>query len=199
MIFETDGRQISANMGRKFSLPPDVYVAEAVRKGIRAHPDNIQLGAKVAGLDKHVFATISRLIKSLDGVLAPDDRELVTRALELIELDRSLIRARKLINTLQEKGLIKPGKIGGRRFKFDSQNRRFDKTIVAILEACESSYDMPLPRNITRLEASKAIAALATSIALIGNLQKRLLGEKQEPLQDEDPSTDYQIKDNYDE
>jgi hypothetical protein len=155
---------------------PSIIVA--VQEAMECSPKHQEDAAKLIDMHKESYSFIRKLIIiGQDPLLPKEDREKLDGVFTAIEKDRSLahvrVPGRDLINRHWQKKKEPSYVVNHRR-------RRFDQTIVAIREGCESTSEMTLPRDLKREDISDAISSLSMSIELISKLVRRLTGGSSE-------------------
>lgn len=157
----------------RFLIPMDKSILAEVKEAMRAFPGNAALAAKSINMGESSFRFIRRLVTLEARPSLPcANREVVQKCLSLIESERQLGSARKIINGIA----IQPDLKKDRSYIVNTRRRRFDQNLTAINESCESTIEMELPKDINQDETLKAIRTLSRSVELIGKLLQKLVG-----------------------
>lgn len=166
--------------GTRFKNFDNRSVVEAVRATMVTHHRKKEEGARTIGLDYRAYSFIIKLINLHDDPLQQQHKALIAEALAMIDKQKCLSGARQLTKGLEELLNRNRGRVRDVVSKTKKQNRRLDQTLIHISESCENTRDMEIPRDLSPQAAQEAIATLAASTVLIGQLMRRLLGKGEE-------------------
>lgn len=148
-------------------------VVDAVKAGVKDHPGDLERGASAIGLSRRAYSFIHKMLVLQEQHIPQSHKETLRQALALVDEDKNISRARQLAGDVVD-ALWQKRKTPT---KTKMQNKRLDQTLIHIRESCECTRDMAIPRDLTPDAAREAVATLAASTILIGQLIRRLLGE----------------------
>lgn len=166
----------SKHNGVQIKCPPGSIV-ENVSRVMETPELNVVDAAKRAGMRTSTYAFVRDLILLRGRKLEPEDAEKIERALASLETSRSCQEARSLTLDIFERllrrrsSLSSEDKIKKKRHSL----RRFEDTMTQIVESCDSTKGMEIPR-LTAEEILRHCADLAISIELISRLQRKMIG-----------------------
>jgi transposase-like protein len=165
------------NRGARFNISPEKSVIDEVKEAMRVFPERAAEAAKSIGINKDNFSFIRKLIVlSERPALSRDDKEKIKNCFDFIEKERQVTGIKQLGGDIIARNWIKRK---DPNYVITHRRERFDRTVMAINESCESTIEMALP-EINKEDTMKAIGALSRSIELISKLTRRLIGEAEE-------------------
>jgi hypothetical protein len=149
-------------------------IIETVEQAMATFPKRQDDAARSIHMHKDNFSFIRKLILiGRDPLLSREDREKLNECFRVLERERRIVDITEAGRDLIERRWIKRKESP---YVLSHRRKRFDQTIMAIRESCESTSDMMLPRDLERENIADAISSLATSVELISKLMRKLVG-----------------------
>jgi len=168
-------RRHIAHPGPTLNIPADKSVVKEVQEAMRAFPGDSKAASRSINMGSDNYTFIKRLILINDKpFLSREEKATIKRCFDFIESERRI----RPIKTIGD-NVIKRHWNTRRESNYTVAHRRkrFDVTVIAINEGCESTVNMELPDNISEEEVAKTLGSLARSIELLGKLMQKLVGE----------------------
>jgi hypothetical protein len=152
-------------------------VIESIERGMAASKF-ISKGHKVAGINKHDYAILYKMVALRDHRGTPiNDRERIIHLLNTVDQERSCsphrVEMREIIERNWSRLMVKK-----ERHVVKREKERFDMTIINVGEVCSSMSEMAVPFDLSDIQRDASISTLMSSIANITDLVSRLVGEK---------------------